>query len=98
VGPRTTVTIRAAEFDRVITKFGFSTREGRDRLAWLEVDGRKIIYTKRSRQRAGDLPRPHEIRQQLKLDEAQLAQAIRCTLDRDGYLAILRAKGLIPAG
>jgi len=89
------VTIRAAEFDRVIAKFGFSTREGRDRLAWLEVGGRRVVYTKRSRQRAGDLPRPHEIRQQLKLDEDQLADAIRCTLSRDGYLEILRVKGFL---
>jgi hypothetical protein len=89
------VTIRANEFDRVVAKFGFVTREGRDRLAWLEVGGRKIVYTKRSRQRAGDLPRPHEIRQQLKLNEDQLAAAISCSLDRNGYLDILRAKGLL---
>lgn len=89
------MTIRAAEFDRVIAKFGFETREGRDCLAWLKVEGKTVVYTKRSRQRAGDLPRHHEIRQQLRLTEAQLADAISCTLDRDGYLAILRGKGVL---
>jgi hypothetical protein len=88
------VTLKDFEFDRVITKFGFQTREGRDRLAWLEYDGRPVLYTKRSRQR-GELPRPHEIRQQLCLIPKQLTDAISCTLGREGYLAILHAKGRI---
>ena len=88
------MTLRDFEFDRIINKFGFQTREGRDRLAWLEYEGRAVVYTKRSKQR-GELPRPHQIRQQLGLTSRQLSQAIDCTLDRAGYLLILRAKGRI---
>ena len=88
------MTLKDFEFDRIITKFGFRTREGRDRLAWLEHEGRTVIYTKRSKQR-GELPRPHDIRQQLRLTPKQLSEAISCTLDREGYLAILRGKGRI---
>jgi hypothetical protein len=80
------------EFDRVVGKFGFKTREGRDRLAWLEHDGKQVVFTKRSHQR-GELPHADLIRQQLFLTSPQLRAAIKCTLDRDGYLAVLRAKG-----
>ena len=82
------------EFDRVIRKFGFTTRNSGDRLAWLEYKGRTIIRTRRSNQR-GDLPCPDQIRQQLKLDEQQLREAISCTLGLDDYLAILEEKGLL---
>jgi hypothetical protein len=37
----------------------------------------------------------HSIRQQLKLNETQLKDAISCKVDRNGYVEILRAKGLI---
>jgi hypothetical protein len=37
----------------------------------------------------------HSIRQQLRLDEEQLRQAIKCTLDRDAYIALLQAKGIL---
>ena len=86
------MTLTDVEFDRVIEKFGFTTREGRDRLAWLIVDGKTVVYTKRSHQR-GELPRAHQIRQQLHLTPSELTRAKRCTLDREGYLNILRTRG-----
>jgi hypothetical protein len=89
------LTIKAHEFDRIVDKFGFVVRDSGDRLAWLYHNGRLIVRTKRSKQRGRDLPFQHSIRQQLKLDEDQLRRAIDCSLDRDGYLAILRAKGLL---
>jgi hypothetical protein len=82
------------EFDRIISKFGFETRDSGDRLAWLIVDGVTVVKTKRSKGR-GDLPFSHQIRQQLKLNEAQLRDAISCSLGRDGYLDILHGKGLL---
>jgi hypothetical protein len=39
----------------------------------------------------------YSIRQQLKLNEEQLRQAVGCHLSRDDYIEILRAKGLIPS-
>ncbi len=86
--------LKATEFDRVIRKFGFEVRKSGDRLAWLVHEGRTIIYTKRSEGR-GDLPFSHAIRQQLKLNEQQMREAVSCSLDRVGYLQILRDKGLL---
>lgn len=91
------MTIKAAEFDRIVAKFGLRTREGGDRLAWFEYGGQVIVRTRRSHTR-GDLPFQHSIRQQLKLNESELRSAIDCTLDRDAYIEILRRKGLLPAG
>ena len=54
-----------------------------------------MIYTKRSKGRGGELPFSHKIRQQLKLNEQQLRDAISCSLDRSGYLDILREKGIL---
>ena len=86
--------ITAREFDRVVRKFGFRTRQSGDVLAWLEINGRPVIRTKRSRAGSGDLPQHHRIRQQLKLTEEQLRDAVNCPLDRDGYLETLRERGI----
>jgi hypothetical protein len=90
------VTIKAHEFDRIVDKLGFDTRDSRDRLAWLSHNGRIIVRTKRSKQRGTDLPFQHSIRQQLKFTDEQLRAVIDCTIGREEYLVILRAKGLLP--
>ena len=86
--------MKAHEFDRVIQKFEMTTREGRDRLAWFEYEGKVITRTRRSRG-SGDLPFQHHIRQQLKLSDKQLRDAVSCKFARDGYIEILRQKGLL---
>lgn len=85
--------MKAHEFDRIVQKFRMRTRHGRDLWAWFEYEGRIITRTRRSKG-SGDLPF-RLIRQQLKLDEQQLRDAIGCTLEHDGYVTILRAKGLL---
>ncbi len=88
------MTIDRAEFDRIVSKFGLRTRESGDLLVWLEVDGKVVVRTRRSNKK-GDLPMQHSIRQQLKLNETQLREAIDCTLSRKGYIDILRSKGIL---
>ena len=88
------MTIKAREFDNLVNKFGLRTRSGRDLLAWFEFDGKVVTRTRRSKG-SGDLPMQHSIRQQLKLNERQLRQAIGCSLTREGYVEILRGKGLL---
>ncbi len=88
------MTLKAKEFERIVRKLDLRTRNSGDRLAWFEHEGRTIVRTKRSN-KAGDLPFSHAIRQQLKLTENQLRDLLDCPLDRDGYVAILREKGLI---
>ena len=86
--------ITAREFDRVVRKFGFEVKVGDHIRAQLIIGGRAIVRTKRSH-KSGDLPSHNEIRQQLRLNEAQLRDAIACPLDRDGYLNILRERGIL---
>jgi hypothetical protein len=85
--------VKAHEFDRIVQKFGMQSRHGRDLWAWFEYDGRVITRTRRSKG-TGDLPF-RLIRKQLALDEDQLRAAINCTLDRAGYVEVLRGKGLL---
>ena len=89
------MSISAREFDRLVRKFDFQTRNSGDLLAWLEVDGKTVVRTRRSKKASGDLPMQHSIRQQMKLSADQLREAIRCKLGRDGYLSILREKGVL---
>jgi len=90
------VTIKAREFDRLVAKFGLRTRDSGDLLAWFEFEGKIILHTRRSKG-SGDLPMQHSIRQQLKLNEEQLRQAVGCHLTKNDYIEILRAKGLVPS-
>ena len=88
------MTIKAQEFDRLLSKLGFRTRSSRDLLAWFEYEGRVIVRTRRSKG-SGDLPMQHSIRQELKLNDEQFRQAKDCTLTREKYVEILRSKGLL---
>ena len=72
--------LAAHEFDRLVRKFGFETRNSRDLLAWLIVDGKVVVRTQRSNKATGDLPMFHSIRQQLKVNDKQLREAISCRL------------------
>lgn len=89
------MTIRARDFDLLIRKFGFQTRESGDLLAWFEYDGKVVVRTKRSHTRGRDLPFQHSIRQLMKLNQEELNQALRCHIDRDGYIELLRGKGIL---
>ena len=86
--------LTAHEFDLLVHKFGFQTRNSKDLLAWLEINGKIVVRTRRSYKSAGDLPMHHSIRQQMRLNDNQLREAIKCTLDRDSYIEILREKGV----
>lgn len=83
------------EFERLESKLRPKTRNAADRLAWFEYEGKVITRTKRSHGNK-DLP-AHLIRQQLKLNEAELSGVITCSLEFDDYVQILKKKGLIPA-
>ena len=82
------------EFDRVVGKFGMEITEGGlHRKAKFYYQEELIISTLRSR--SPQEFESHQVRRQLKLDNRQLRAAIRCTLNLDDYIAILREKGLI---
>ena len=82
------------EFDRVVGKFGMNITEGgRHRKAVLYHEGNPVVRTLRSRS-PGEFTH-HKVRTQLRLSEAQLRDAIRCTLGLDDYIAILKENGMI---
>jgi hypothetical protein len=89
------MTIKARDFEVVVSKLGLVTRNSGDRLAWFEYEGKNILYTRRSYKKGKDLPFQHSIRQQLKLNEDELRQVIGCQINRDRYIKLLKTKGLI---
>ena len=85
--------MKTHEFERIVTKLDLKTRDSGDRLAWFYYKGRKILRTKRSH---GNKEQPGDkIRQQLKVNEKQLAGLIDCTVTLADYIEILRARGII---
>ncbi len=82
------------EFDQLAVKFGMQVTEGGShRKAVLYHEGNPVVRTLRSRSPGAFTH--HKVRTQLRLSEAQLRDAIRCTLGLEDYIAILREKGLI---
>ena len=82
------------EFDQLIQKFGMTVTEGGShRKAVFYHAGKPIVRTLRSRSSRAFTH--HKVRTQLRLSESQLRDAIRCTLGRDDYIALLRDQGLM---
>ena len=86
--------LKAREFDAIVAKLGMTTRQSDHFHAWLEVDGRVVVRTRRSHG-SGDLPASDLIRQQLKVNEQQLGGLIDCSMRRDEYIAHLRSRGIL---
>lgn len=89
------MTIKARDFELIVSKLDLKTRNSGDRLAWFEYEGKKVVRTRRSSKKGRDLPFQHSIRQQLKLNEDELRQIIGCQISRKEYVGILKSKGLI---
>ncbi|MGP8246809.1 MAG: hypothetical protein ACLQVN_20110 [Bryobacteraceae bacterium] len=87
--------MKVHEFERIVTKLQLKVRNSGDRLAWFEYEGKTVVRTKRSHG-SGELP-GHLIRQQLKLNEGQLADLIECHFGIEDYISVLKSKGLIQA-
>jgi hypothetical protein len=87
--------MKSHEFEIIVRKLGLKVRNSRDRLAWLEYDGQTVVRTKRSH---GNKEQPESmIRQQLKLNEQQLAGLIKCNVSFTDYIQILKEKKIIAA-
>jgi len=86
--------MKVHEFTKLENKLGLQTRNSGDRLAWFEYEGLVVVRTKRSHGNK-DLPE-NLIRQQLKVNESQFSGLISCSVSKEDYIEILKAKGLIP--
>lgn len=85
------------EFDRILGKLRMTTRSGKHRFAWLEHDGKQILWTERSHGRGELGSVEFAIRRQLKVDGHQLKQLADCPMTRDAYIVHLKGKGIIDA-
>lgn len=88
------MTIKAHQFEHIVSKFQMKSRNAGDRLVWFEYAG-KIITRSRRSNKAGDLPFQKSMPKQLGLTPTEFRQAAACKLDRDKYIGILKRKGYI---
>ncbi len=88
--------MKAIEVLRAFKKLGMEIREGRDTLAFFYCGPRLVLWTKVPHKR-GELRGRllYYIRQQLRLDEEQFRELIRCRLKREGYVRILKDKRIV---
>lgn len=85
--------MKVHEFEKIVNKLGLKTRNAGDRLAWFVYKGQTVVRTKRSQ---GNKEQPGDkIRQQLKVNEEQLAGLISCEVSLEDYVKILKDKKLI---
>jgi hypothetical protein len=90
------LSLKTKDLDRAWTKIGMEIKDSGDRHARFYVDGKLILWTKRSMGTSMlDGQIPHFIRQQMKLNEEQFQRLIDCPLDRAGYIEILKKKKLV---
>ncbi len=81
---------------RIFDKLELQVRSTHHVVGWFVHDGQKILKTRVSFGR-GDIPKNivHKMRGQLKLNASDFKALKDCPLDREGYISILKAKGLI---
>jgi len=92
------MSVRAAAVDAMWEKLEFVIdRSGHHVSAKLYFDNVLVVRTRRSHG-SGKIEGtiPDKIRQQMRLNEGQFADAINCPLKAAGYLDILKRKGFLP--
>lgn len=91
------MSIRASDVDQAFKKLRMEIRDTKDRHAVFYYAGKRILKTKRSFGTGKiDNNIQYLIRQQLQLSDHQFGELLKCPLDYDGYLEILKTKGFIP--
>lgn len=88
------MSIKKSDFDHLIAKYQFETRQSDHLFAWLVVDNKVVVRTRRSNGK-GDLPAIPLIRRQLHLRPDEFTDAISCRLSREGYVALLRERKVV---
>lgn len=88
--------MKKADIEKIFHKLALEIRSTGHKYGWLIVENRKILRVHYSHGK-GDLPNKimHKIRGQLKLSEKDFKDLIACPLTCEGYLAILKRKGLV---
>ncbi|HFD40553.1 MAG TPA: hypothetical protein ENJ31_11985 [Anaerolineae bacterium] len=89
--------LKKRQAQAVLDKLHMQVRSTHHKMGTFVYEGRPILRTRVSFGR-GDIPGPvvARFRGQLKLNEQQFRELIKCPLDYDGYVEILKEKGYIP--
>lgn len=82
--------------DRVFKKLDLAVRSTGHNYGWLIFKGKKILRVHYSHGK-GDIPEKitSKIRGQLKLSEKDFKNLVDCPLTYEGYITLLKAKGVI---
>jgi hypothetical protein len=88
--------MKKADIEKIFHKLALEVRSTGHNYGWLTVENKKILRVHYSHGK-GDLPNKvvHKIRGQLKLSEKDFKALIACPLTYEGYLDILKRKGLV---
>ncbi len=86
--------IKTKDAIKVLMKFKYVTRDTGDTHAKFYHNGKMVLVTKISHG-SGDMPCANEFRQQLKLNEDQMIDAIRCPFRYEDYVETLKQKRII---
>jgi len=84
------------EMGKIFRKLDLKVRSTGHNYGWLIVNGRKILRVHYSHGK-GDIPSVvvNKIRGQLKLSQKDFLELINCPLTYEGYLSILKQKGIL---
>jgi hypothetical protein len=89
--------LTTADADRVLRKLGCELVACRHHVrGFLTVDGKKVLavhYSFGRKDMPGDVP--HRFRRSLHLTLEEFNRLLGCTLSRDGYLGLLRTRGVV---
>ena len=88
--------MKIKEIEKIFRKLDLKVRSTGHNYGWLIVNGRKILRVHYSHGK-GDIPSVvvNKIRGQLKLSQKDFLELINCPLTYEGYLSILKQKGIL---
>lgn len=88
--------VKKADIQKVFKKLKLEVRSTTHQYGWFSLEGRKILRVHFPHGK-GDLPGrvSDKIRSQLRLSQRDFKELIACPLSLDGYVDILKRKGLI---
>ncbi len=89
--------IKKREAIKVLEKLGFVPAGKSKDIIWKYYHNRKYVFATRHSKGKGDMPGKvaDKFRTQLKLNEKQMRDAIRCPFEREDYVQVLIEKGFI---
>lgn len=86
--------LKVKQVERIYEKLGMEITKTHHKLAFFAYNGKIVIKTRLSNG-SGDAKAADKIRQDFRLNEKDFCDLRDCPLDKDGYVNILKQKGII---